>query len=414
MALASLDERFLDANNAYDSESLQSLLHYILLLIKTPQEKLTQQQTITDTKLPPLYESGGQEYTLPYMNIGILNSGGDCPGLNAVIRAVVLAAKQNGDNKVYGFFDGFPGLYSPNGYRELQIQDVLSIERMGGTILGTSNKGDFGEVGLLKEPSAQALGTLEKIKQTKEHLQLDGLIVTGGDGSLRIAYWVGQNTGLNIIGIPKTIDNDLANTDITLGFNTAIATASDAIEKIRDTAQSMHRAMIVEVMGWSAGWIALESGIAGGADIILLPEIPYNLEKIGTMVKDRIQDEKHSVIIVIAEGSPEKNRTADQKSAGVKLSTDLKEKFGIESRVTILGYIQRGGEPSPNDKILGTRLGQKAVEVLLEGKENVFLSVLNNEVQMLPLSAASSETRLVPANHPMINMARGIGIYFGE
>lgn len=348
------------------------------------------------------------------MNIGILNSGGDCPGLNAVIRAVVLAAKNTGNNKVYGFLDGFPGLYKKNGYRELDVNDVYGIERMGGTILGTSNQGDFGEVGFLKEPSPQALATLDKIKETKEKLALDGLIVTGGDGSLRIAYWIGQHTGLNIIGIPKTIDNDLANTEVTLGFNTAIATASDAIEKIRDTAASMHRTMIVEVMGWSAGWIALESGIAGGADAILIPEKPYSLEKIATFVSDKTKDEKHSVIIVIAEGSPEKNRTPDQKSAGTKLSSDLRDKFNVESRVTILGYIQRGGEPSTFDKILGTRLGQKAVENLMQRKENVYISVLNNELQLLPLSAASSDTRLVPPDHQMIKMAESIGIYFGE
>jgi ATP-dependent phosphofructokinase / diphosphate-dependent phosphofructokinase len=351
------------------------------------------------------------------MNIGILNSGGDCPGLNAVIRSIVLTAKLTGDNKVYGFHDGFGGLYNENGYHELTTKEVQNIHRMGGTILGTSNQGDFGEVGLLQAPSPQALATLDKIKKTKEKLQLDGLIVTGGDSSLRIAYWMGQNTGINIIGIPKTIDNDLANTDITLGFNTAVAavaTASNAINNIRDTAQSMHRTMIVEVMGWSAGWIALESGIAGGADVILLPEMPYNLESLINHLKKTNPAGKNAQIIVIAEGSPEKNRTPDQKSAGAKLSEDLKAQGDITSRVTILGYIQRGGEPSTFDKLLGARLGQKAAELMLKGEQNLFVSIQNNQLSPLPLSAASSESRLVPTDHHLIKMGRALGIYFGE
>ena len=347
------------------------------------------------------------------MNIGILNSGGDCPGLNAVTKSVVLAAKNNGNHKVYGFYDGFEGMYKNDGYSELTLKDVDSIERRGGTILGTTNKGDFSEIGSQKEPSEQAKQILKQIKQTKERLDLDALIVTGGDGSLRIAYWVGLQTGMNIIGIPKTIDNDLANTDITLGFSTAVQTACDAIGKIKDTAQALDRILVVEVMGWSAGWIALESGLAGGADIILLPEIPYSFENVANFIKSKIPHEKNSMIIVIAEGTPEKNRKADDKSAGMKLSHELAN-LGIETRASILGYIQRGGEPIAYDKILGTRLGAKAIEIILKGESNKFISIHANEIIVLPLQMAATDTKFVPPQHHLIKTAKDIGIYFGE
>lgn len=347
------------------------------------------------------------------MNIGILNSGGDCPGLNAVTKAVVLAAKNKGQHKVYGFQNGFEGMYTENGYRELILEDVETIERMGGTILGTKNKGDFGEIGAQQEPSAQAKSLLNKIVATKEKLNLEALIVTGGDGSLRIAYWIGQQTGINIIGIPKTIDNDLANTDVTLGFRTAVQTACNAISQIRDTAQALQRVLVVEVMGWSAGWIALESGLAGGADIILIPEIPYSTEKVAEYIKQKMPSEKHSIIIVIAEGAPEKHRQMDDKSAGTKLAYDLKS-FGIETRASILGYIQRGGEPVAYDKILGARLGEKAVDLATNGEKNKFVSVNADEITILSLEKASSDTKFVPSNHPLVLTARGLGIYFGD
>jgi len=349
------------------------------------------------------------------MNIGILTSGGDCSGLNAVIRAIVLTVKNNNpNNKVYGFMDGFEGLYATGKYRELQITDVETIEGIGGTILGTSNRGDFGEIGSLKDPSAKALETIEKIKQTKEKLDLTGLIVTGGDGSLRIAYWLGQQTGLNIIGVPKTIDNDLANTEITLGFNTAVQTATDAISKIRDTARSHHRVMVVEVMGRDAGWIALESGVAGGADCILIPEFPYDLKKVINFIKTQSDHDSKSIVIVIAEGAREISKDINQKSSGETIAHDIQKETGIETRLTILGYVQRGGEPSCLDKILGTRLGQKSAELLLLNEKNLYVSIQNNSLVKLPLSMASAETRFVPKNHEIVASAKSIGIYFGE
>ncbi len=348
------------------------------------------------------------------MNIGILTSGGDCPGLNAVIRASVLALKKNGDHKVYGFMDGFEGLYTPGKSMELGIRDIENIERIGGTILGTTNRGDFGEVGLLKDPSPAALQTIEKIKQTKAALNLDGLIVTGGDGSLRIAHWVGQQTGLNIIGIPKTIDNDLANTEVTLGYNTAINTATDAISKIRDTARSHHRVMIVEVMGRDAGWIALGSGIAGGADCILIPEIPYNFDKLTAFIKDKIECDAKSVVIVLAEGAREVSQTAPQKGTGEALAKNIQQTTSMETRLTILGYIQRGGEPTTFDKILATRLGQKAAELMLSGETSKYVSIKNDSLTVLPLSMAATETRFVPKDHELVNTAKAIGTYFGE
>ncbi len=347
------------------------------------------------------------------MNIGILTAGGDCPGLNAVIRAVVLTVKNNNpQNKVYGFHDGFPGLYVPDGYTELELRDVENIERTGGTILGTSNKGDFGEVGLLKAPSEKALATIEKIKATKEKLKLDGLIVSGGDGSLRIAYWIGQQTGINIIGIPKTIDNDLSNTEITLGFNTAITTATEAIGKIHDSARSHHRAMVIEVMGRDAGWIALESGIAGAADCILIPEIPYDIENLVKYLNERT--EYKAIIIVVAEGAHPIGEPTMHPLTGANLTKKIEEVTSLEARLSVLGYIQRGGEPTTFDKILGTRLGEKAASLLLNGKHSFYVSIQNDTLTPLPLEKASSETRFVPKNHELIKTAKSIGIYFGE
>ncbi|MDQ3098922.1 MAG: ATP-dependent 6-phosphofructokinase [bacterium] len=349
------------------------------------------------------------------MNIGILSAGGDCPGLNAVIRAVVLTVKNRDiNNKVFGFLDGFSGLYTSGAYMTLDKRDVENIERTGGTILGTSNKGDFGEVGLLKAPSPQALATIEKIKQTKEELQLDGLIVTGGDGSLRIAYWIGQQTGINIIGIPKTIDNDLSNTEVTLGFNTAITTATEAIGKIHDSARSHHRAMIIELMGRDAGWIALESGIAGGADCILLPEIPYNFEHLEKYLDEKADSEYKAIIIIVAEGAHPMGEPSQHPNTGAILTKKIQENTKLESRLSVLGYIQRGGEPTTFDKILGTRLGEKAASLLLDGENSQFVSVKNDTLIPLPLSMASSETRFVPRDHDLIKAAKSIGIYFGE
>jgi 6-phosphofructokinase len=348
------------------------------------------------------------------MNIGILTSGGDCPGLNAVIRAAVLTIKKNGNHKVYGFMDGFEGLYTPGKYAELDIRDIENIERIGGTILGTTNKGDFGEVGQLQNPSPQALQTIDKIKQTKVALNLDGIIATGGDGSLRIANWVGQQTGVNIIGIPKTIDNDLANTEVTLGYNTAVNTATDAISKIRDTARSHHRVMIVEVMGRDAGWIALGSGIAGGADCILIPEISYNFENLIGFIKDKIIHDAKSVVIVLAEGARDVSQSGPQKGIGEALAKNIQQATGMETRLTILGYIQRGGEPTTFDKILGTRLGQKAAELILSGETSKYVSIKNDSLTVLPLSMAATETRFVPQDHELVQTAKSIGTYFGE
>lgn len=349
------------------------------------------------------------------MNIGILSAGGDCPGLNAVIRSVVLTVKNNNiNNKVYGFLDGYSGLYTEGAQINLEIRDVENIERIGGTILGTTNKGDFGEIGSLKEPSPQALKTIEKIKETKERLQLDGLIVTGGDGSLRIAYWIGQQTGINIIGIPKTIDNDLSNTDITLGFNTAITTATEAIGKIHDSARSHHRAMIIEIMGRDAGWIALASGIAGGADCILLPEIPYNFENIEKYLDAKAKSEYKAIIIVIAEGAHPVGERSQYPQNGAILTKKIQEMTTLEARLSVLGYIQRGGEPTTYDKILGTRLGEKAASLMLSGENSLFISVQNDNLVPLPLAKASSETKFVPRDHELIRTAKSIGIYFGE
>ncbi len=348
------------------------------------------------------------------MNIGVLTAGGDCPGLNAVIRSIVLSAKNAGDHNVYGFLDGFSGLYNPNSIITLEEKDVKNIERIGGTILGSTNKGDFGEIGMLQEPSPQALQTIEKIKQTIQDLNLDGLIVTGGDGSLRIAHWIGQQTNINIIGIPKTIDNDLSNTDITLGFNTATTTATEAISKIQDTARSHHRVMVVEVMGRDSGWIALESGIAGGADIILIPEIPYDLSNLSNYISKKIHNDYKAMVIVCAEGAHPNSQPTQPHQNGINLVKQIQIHTEYDARLSVLGYIQRGGEPSTFDKVLGIRLGQFATELLLNNEHGLFISIQKNKLEKLPIEKASSLTRFVPQDDQLIKTAKSIGIYFGQ
>jgi len=351
------------------------------------------------------------------MNIGIITSGGDCPGLNAVIRAIVLTVKNNNqNNKIYGFLNGFEGLCEEEKYKELNKKDVENIERIGGTILGTTNKGMFKGIGNLEEPSAEAIRTIKQIKNTKEKLQLDGIIVTGGDGSLRIAYWIGQQAEINIIGIPKTIDNDLANTDITLGFNTAVDTATQAISKIRDTAQSHRRTMIIEVMGRNAGWIALNAGVAGGADCILIPEIPYNINKLISFLHRKAQEETNSIIIVMAEGAHPKNQKSQYPHNGEILTQTIQihQNTYYEARLTVLGYIQRGGEPTTYDKILATRLGEKAANLMLNKEKSKYLAIHKDEIKTLPLAMAAVETRVVPTDHELIKTAKSLGIYFGD
>jgi 6-phosphofructokinase len=345
------------------------------------------------------------------MNIGILTSGGDCPGLNAVIRAVTLAAAQRGYT-LYGFYDGFEGLRNGE-YMILSENSVRSIETKGGTILGTTNKGNFGNVGKLETPSDEAMKSLDQIRAVVNNLQLNAVIAIGGDGSLRIASWIGQNAGIDIIGIPKTIDNDIAFCDTSIGFNTAISNATDAINKIQDTGTSHHRMMIIEVMGRSAGWLALQSGIASGSDIILIPEIPFEYDKVISYLENNIEGRPQALTIVVAEGAKSTDGNENMHESSDELLAVL-QKLGYDVRLTVLGHIQRGGQPTVYDIVMGSRLGQKAIELLSQNTKNVAIMIQGDSLETIPIDQVYTATKLVPPDHDMIKAARAMGIYFGD
>ncbi len=357
--------------------------------------------------------------------IGILTGGGDCPGLNAVIRAAVKTAILQYGWKVTGIQDGFEGLLVDGKARPLLFDHVKDILDKGGTILGSSNRANPFEYKfkvhgkLVTEDRSPIL--LEKLQS----MEIDALMVIGGDGTLSIAHRL-HGLGVPIVGVPKTIDNDLASTDITFGFDTAINTATDALDKIRTTAESHHRVMVVEVMGRYAGWIALQAGIASGADIILIPEMPFKLEKIYEIIKERVRTGRHSSIIVVAEGAnPEggemviKKIVEDSADAirlggiGEILADKISSEIHVESRETVLGHIQRGGTPSAFDRILSTRLGVGAVKLLAEGNFGRMVCLRTPHIDSVPLEDAISQLKKVDPDSEVVQAAKAIGVSFG-
>ena len=359
------------------------------------------------------------------MNIGILNAGGDCPGLNAVIEGAVAAASARGWT-VYGFYDGFEGLLSTpenERYRILTPQSCLNIRSTGGTILGTVNKGNFtvksGVAGRLQI----AEDVLERSKATVERLNLKALIVVGGDGSQTIGLEL-RHIGLPIVGVPKTIDNDLGATDYTFGFWTAVSVVSENLDRLRTTAFSHQRMMVVEVMGRHAGWIALYGGIAGGADVILLPEIEFTLEDIVRKVELLKALGQREIIVVVSEGARigGKLLTLDEETKGevrlggiaAFLSTKLETLTGIETRYCVLGHIQRGGSPIPFDRVLGVRCGAKAIDLIEEGKFGDTVALSRNDMVSMPIEEAVRTLHLVDSQSQIVTAAKEIGISFGD
>ena len=354
--------------------------------------------------------------------IGILTCGGDCPGLNAVIRGVTKAAEKLGW-QVIGFLDGFEGLLPPARYIVLDHSKTTGIMQQGGTILGTSSRGHFvAKVGAGEKTQVPA-EIIEKARQTMADLELDSLIVVGGDGSLTTALQL-QEAGFSIIGVPKTIDNDLEATSMTFGFDSAVACVADALDRLHTTAISHKRVMVIEVMGRQAGWIALYGGIAGGADIILLPEIPFEWEKVVNAVRQRDADGYKSTMIVVAEGAKPKDgeqsyhhRTdGEDRLGGIGgiVTAEMVGRTGKESRCCVLGHLQRGGAPTTLDRLLGTQFGLKAVQLIAEGKFGSMVSYQNNEVLDAPIADAVNRLRLVDPNHRLVETARAIGISFGD
>jgi 6-phosphofructokinase 1 len=327
--------------------------------------------------------------------------------------------------EVIGFKDGYDGLVK-NEFISLRSRDVSGIVNLGGTILGTSNVANpyrypitQGKKLVLKDRSRDAVANYKKN-------ELDCLIAVGGDGTLSISSRLIKE-GLNIVGCPKTIDNDLSGTDLTFGFESAVVTATQAIDKLHSTAQSHHRVMIVEVMGRYAGWIALYSGIAGGGDVILLPEIPYDIKKISRKLEERHKIGKRFSIIVVAEGAKPKGgkmtvskiveASTDQVrlgGVGAVLARAVEEMTGLETRATILGHLQRGGEPTPFDRLLATRYGYEALKLAVSGRFGRMAAFQCGRVTSVPISKAIGKLKTVPPDHPFIEMAKAIGTSFGD
>ncbi len=357
--------------------------------------------------------------------IGVLTGGGDCPGLNAVIRAVVKTSILEYGWEVVGFEDGFYGLVK-NRCRPLPLESASGIITIGGTILGTSNKDNpfHFNVGTGNNPEYKDCS--DEVGRVYRKQRLDALIAIGGDGTLTVASML-EKKGLRVVGVPKTIDNDLRGTDVTFGYNSAVTTAMEAIDKIHTTATSHHRVMIVEVMGRYAGWIALEAGLAGGAEVILIPEIPYRLEKVCDTITRRKDAGKRFSIVVVAEGakplggelviqqfvkdSPEPVRLG---GVGMVLADQIEMCSGMESRVTVLGHLQRGGSPTVFDRILATRFGVEAVRFVMEGKFSYMVALKGTRIVPVKITDAVKSLKTVAKNHPLVKVARCLGVSFGD
>lgn len=358
--------------------------------------------------------------------LGILTGGGDCPGLNAVIRAVAKTGMNDYDCSVIGIADGFEGLVEGR-MRELTNTDVSGIITQGGTILGTSNKGDpwhYPRKG--PDGKLSILDTSHEAVANYRQWNLDALITIGGDGTMAISNKL-IGLGVNIVGVPKTIDNDLAATDLTFGHDSAVFIATEAIDRLHTTASSHHRVMIIEVMGRYAGWIALTAGLAGGADVILIPEIPFQWDFLLSKIKQRSHYGKRFSIVCVAEGTkcPEvgeivkkydKKRTDAKQLGGVGdyVAKTITESTDLETRVTVLGHLQRGGTPTPFDRVLATKFGVMACELAAEGQFGRMVALHGNRVESVPLQKAIEHLKLVTLDNQIVKAARAVGTSFGD
>jgi 6-phosphofructokinase 1 len=369
--------------------------------------------------------------------IGILTSGGDCPGLNAAIRGVGKAAQGIFGMQVIGFRDGFRGLME-NRTAPLALENLSGILTIGGTILGTSRD----------KPRRMLVGgkeidVSETIIANYQKHHLDALVCLGGGGTQKNALYL-KEKGLNVITLPKTIDNDVAMTDISFGYDTALGIATEAIDRLHSTAHSHYRIVVVEIMGHRAGWLALGAGIAGGADVVLLPEIPYDVEKVAEAIRQRSRTGKHFSVVAVAEGAMSVGEAAqfhaaDQRKQEAKtklqrkkakaaiagwqarhagntlrLAKELESLTGLESRVTILGYVQRGGSPSAVDRLLATRLGTACADLINQGIYGVMVAARGDKTEPVPLEKVAGKRKIVPLDHPWITSARLVGTSLGD
>ena len=354
--------------------------------------------------------------------IGLLTSGGDCQALNAAMRGVVKCLAHSGEEvELYGFLEGYKGLiYSK--FRLLTNRDFAGILTRGGTILGSSRM----PFKTIREPDENGLDKVEAMKQNYHKLQLDCLVVLGGNGSQKTANLLNQE-GLHIVSLPKTIDNDLWGTDMTFGFQSAVGIATDVIDRIHTTADSHGRVFIVEVMGHKAGWLTLNAGMASGADIILIPEIPYDIDKICEAIEARDKNGSHFTILAVAEGAISKEdaklskkeykeKLANRKhpSVSYEVAEQIEKKTGREVRVTVPGHMQRGGTPDPYDRVFASRLGAEAGRLILKGQYGFMVAYKNREIVKVPLEEVAGKLKTVDPEASIIKEAKMLGISFGD
>ena len=359
------------------------------------------------------------------LRVGILTGGGDCPGLNAVIRAVAKKLMIESNAEIVGIKDGYDGLIK-NKFRQLRYEDVSGILTLGGTILGASNIANPYRVvetvkgkTVIKDKSKQAIVNFKR-------MGLDCMVCIGGDGTMAIASRLCDD-GIPVVGVPKTIDNDIRCTDVTFGFDTAVAIATEGIDRLHTTAQSHHRVMILELMGRTAGWISLHAGIAGGGDIILIPEIPYDIEKVSQVVKARHKRGSKFSIIVVGEGAKPKGgkvviqkivkeSTIAERLGGISniLADDIEKMTGLSTRAIVMGHLIRGGSPTSTDRVLATQLGIQAAEMIKKQRFGTMIGVSGSAFRAVKLKQVARGPKLVTKNHPLVKAARSVGTSFGD
>jgi ATP-dependent phosphofructokinase / diphosphate-dependent phosphofructokinase len=348
--------------------------------------------------------------------IGIATGGGDAPGLNAVIRAATRTAILKYGWKVIGIPDGFDGLIWPEKSIELTLDSVSGILPRGGTILGTTNRGNPFSYKTEDGGEERVVDISDQVIANAKKLGIDAIITIGGDGSQKIGYELFRK-GLKIVGVPKTIDNDLSATELTFGFDTTVHTVSDAIDKIHTTAASHHRVMVVEVMGRDCGWIALAGGISGGAHIILIPEIPFTIANVCKYIAEREKSGRDFTIVVVAEGvkmPPELRENRRMSQVGNLIGNAIGERAKKEVRVSVLGHIQRGGTPSPFDRVLATRFGVAAVDLIANGEFGKMVALKASSIVAVDVERAIGRLKTVHPDGELVRAARSIGIGFGD
>ncbi|HYL45832.1 MAG TPA: ATP-dependent 6-phosphofructokinase [Candidatus Limnocylindrales bacterium] len=353
--------------------------------------------------------------------IGVCNGGGDCPGLNAVIRAVVRTAKLDYGWRVIGVTNGFNGLIWPEQSDELTLESIRGILPRGGTILGTTNRGNPFKFPMEENGKTVIQDCSHRCLEGMKKLGIEAMVVIGGDGTLSIAHDF-TKIGMKVVGVPKTIDNDLQATEVTFGFDTALHVATDAIDRLHTTAESHQRVMVVEVMGRTAGWIALHSGIAGGADVILIPEIPFTIETVCESIRRREDLGRSFCIVVVAEGVHLPAEDGMGKpfpkpqpgQVGNSIGFAIREYLKKEVRVTVLGHVQRGGSPSPFDRTLATRFGVCAVDLVARGEFGRMVCLHAGRIDSVPISEAIGALKLVDPSSDYVRAARAVGITFGD